>query len=58
MSRKIKNICVFGMGGIGGYFGGRIAHRMNSDKLGGELYFIARRTFEGNSGAGAKADYR
>ncbi|NLL61706.1 MAG: 2-dehydropantoate 2-reductase [Candidatus Atribacteria bacterium] len=42
MPLKIKNICVFGMGGIGGYFGGRIAHKMNNDKLGGEIYFIAR----------------
>lgn len=42
MTRKIKNICVFGMGGIGGYFGGRIAHKVNNEKLGGEVYFIAR----------------
>ena len=42
MSSKIKNTCVFGMGGIGGYFGGRVAHKMNNDKLGGEIYFIAR----------------
>ena len=42
MSRKIKNICIFGMGGIGGYFGGSIAHKMNKEKPGGEIYFIAR----------------
>ena len=42
MSRKIKNIAVFGIGGIGGYFGGRIAHRINKYHPDKEVYFIAR----------------
>jgi 2-dehydropantoate 2-reductase len=42
MSRKIKNIAVFGIGGIGGYFGGRIAHKINKYHPDKEVYFIAR----------------
>jgi len=25
MSKTIKSVCVYGIGGVGGYFGGRIA---------------------------------
>lgn len=42
MSKKIKNVCVYGIGGVGGYFGGRIAHKINSDNLINEVYFISR----------------
>jgi 2-dehydropantoate 2-reductase len=39
----IKRICVFGVGGVGGYFGGKIAeaieHRQLPDR---QVYFIAR----------------
>jgi len=40
---KIKRICVYGVGGVGGYFGGRLAHNMHGGKGSGyEIYFIAR----------------
>jgi 2-dehydropantoate 2-reductase len=40
---EIKRVCVFGTGGVGGYFGGRIAEKITSEKLAGyEVYFIAR----------------
>jgi 2-dehydropantoate 2-reductase len=42
MSRQIKNIAVLGIGGIGGYFGGRIAHKINKNHPDKEVYFIAR----------------
>jgi 2-dehydropantoate 2-reductase len=42
MSRQVKNIAVFGIGGIGGYFGGRIAHKINKNHPDKEVYFIAR----------------
>jgi 2-dehydropantoate 2-reductase len=43
MPKKIKNICVYGIGGVGGYFGGRIAHKISSDNLQDmEVYFIGR----------------
>lgn len=39
----IKRICVFGVGGVGGYFGGRLAHNMRGGKGSSyEIYFIAR----------------
>ena len=39
----IKRICVFGVGGVGGYFGGRLAHNMHGGKGSGyDIYFIAR----------------
>jgi hypothetical protein len=28
----IKRICVFGVGGVGGYFGGKLAHGMHGEK--------------------------
>ncbi|MBP8717532.1 MAG: 2-dehydropantoate 2-reductase [Candidatus Atribacteria bacterium] len=42
MSKQIKKIAVFGIGGVGGYFGGRIAHKINKDNLAKEIYFIGR----------------
>lgn len=42
MARKIKNVGVLGIGGIGGYFGGRIAYKINKSIPGSEVYFIAR----------------
>jgi 2-dehydropantoate 2-reductase len=40
---KIKIICVYGVGGVGGYFGGRLAYRIRrGTALGYEIYFIAR----------------
>lgn len=43
MPNKIKNVCVYGIGGVGGYFGGRIAQRISSDNLNDmEVYFIGR----------------
>jgi 2-dehydropantoate 2-reductase len=39
----IKRICVYGVGGVGGYFGGRLAYRIRrGTALGYEIYFIAR----------------
>jgi 2-dehydropantoate 2-reductase len=39
----IKRICVYGVGGVGGYFGGSLAHSMHGGKGSGyEIYFIAR----------------
>ncbi|MFA6621063.1 MAG: 2-dehydropantoate 2-reductase [Candidatus Caldatribacteriota bacterium] len=43
MSKEIKNVCVYGIGGVGGYFGGRIAHKINTENLNDmEVYFIGR----------------
>lgn len=40
---QIKRICVFGVGGVGGYFGGRIAEWINAHPACGlEVYFVAR----------------
>lgn len=40
---EIKRICVYGTGGVGGYFGGRIAEAIAGDTGSGrEVYFIAR----------------
>jgi 2-dehydropantoate 2-reductase len=39
----INKICIYGIGGIGGYFGGKIAHTINtSGEKNYECYFIAR----------------
>jgi 2-dehydropantoate 2-reductase len=39
--KEIKNICVFGIGGIGGYFGGKIAYAAHDrEKI--TVSFIAR----------------
>ncbi|HDZ18009.1 hypothetical protein LCGC14_0507270 [marine sediment metagenome] len=43
MSEKIKNILVCGLGGVGGYFGGKVAHKiaqLNEEKY--KIYFLAR----------------
>ncbi|MHC2995509.1 MAG: hypothetical protein IBV53_08425 [Candidatus Atribacteria bacterium] len=29
MSKKIKSVCIYGIGGVGGYFGGKIAHKIS-----------------------------
>lgn len=37
---EIKNICIVGVGGVGGFFGGKIAlHKSSSDK---KIFFVAR----------------
>jgi len=38
----IKSICVYGAGGVGGYFGGRIAHKINEGNRAIQVYFISR----------------
>ena len=39
----IKRVCIYGVGGVGGYYGGRIAEAFQKDKSKGrEIYFIAR----------------
>ncbi len=41
--RNIKRVCIYGTGGVGGYFGGRIADAFRKDKDNKrEVYFIAR----------------
>ncbi len=43
MSKDKKRICVYGLGGVGGYLGGMLAHGSNqSDKEEYEVYFVAR----------------
>ncbi|MHC1721162.1 MAG: ketopantoate reductase family protein [Clostridiaceae bacterium] len=43
INSKIKNICIFGMGGIGGVFGGKIARSIEKNKdTFHKVYFIAR----------------
>ena len=40
---QIKNICIFGVGGVGGFFGGKIAHATAQEKhTGKKAFFIAR----------------
>ena len=40
---QIKNICIFGVGGVGGVFGGKIAHAIAQEKdTGKKVFFIAR----------------
>lgn len=38
----VKTIWVVGIGGVGGYFGGRIAHALGEGDDGRRVYFIAR----------------
>ncbi|HOJ76842.1 MAG TPA: 2-dehydropantoate 2-reductase [Bacillota bacterium] len=39
----IRRICIYGVGGVGGYFGGIIAHQLDQrNDLNQEIYFIAR----------------
>jgi len=42
MSKKIKSVCVYGIGGVGGYFGGRIAYEINKGNRAIQVYFISR----------------
>jgi 2-dehydropantoate 2-reductase len=42
MSKTIKSICVYGIGGVGGYFGGRIAHEVSKGNRAVQVYFIGR----------------
>jgi len=42
MSKKIKSVCIYGTGGVGGYFGGRIAHEVSKGKRAIQVYFIGR----------------
>jgi 2-dehydropantoate 2-reductase len=40
---EINKVCIFGTGGVGGYYGGKIAESINREKTPGqEVYFIAR----------------
>ncbi len=39
---EIKRICIYGMGGVGGSFGGRMAHILNQTDSQFEIYFVAR----------------
>ena len=38
----IKSVCVYGIGGVGGYFGGRIAHEISRSNRAIRVYFISR----------------
>lgn len=40
MEKTIRKICVYGLGGVGGYLGGMLAHGANQS--GNEVYFVAR----------------
>jgi len=42
MSKIIKSVCVYGIGGVGGYLGGRIAHEISKGNCAIEVYFIGR----------------
>jgi len=42
MSKIIKNVCVYGIGGVGGYFGGRIAHEISKGNRAIQVCFIGR----------------
>ncbi len=42
MSKMIKSVCVYGIGGVGGYFGGRIAHEISKGNRTTQVYFIGR----------------
>ncbi|MFX1275935.1 MAG: 2-dehydropantoate 2-reductase N-terminal domain-containing protein, partial [Promethearchaeota archaeon] len=40
---EIKNILICGLGGVGGYFGGRIAHKIAQlNNVEYNIYFLAR----------------
>ena len=45
---EIKRICIFGVGGVGGYFGGKIAKVINDQQSKGvrNLFYCQRRTPE------------
>ena len=43
MSQEIRRVCIYGVGGVGGYYGGRIAEAFQKQELKNrEIYFIAR----------------
>ena len=43
ISREINNICIYGMGGIGGYFGGKIVDAISKFQIPNKkVFFIAR----------------
>ena len=42
MLKTIKNICVYGVGGVGGYFGGKIAYEISKSNRAIQVHFIAR----------------
>lgn len=43
MSQDIKRVCIYGTGGVGGYYGGRIAEAFQKETTEKrEIYFIAR----------------
>jgi len=42
MSKTIKNVCVYGIGGVGGYFGGEIAYEISKGNRAIQVYFIGR----------------
>ena len=42
MSKRIKSVCVYGIGGVGGYFGGRIAREISKSNRAMQVYFIGR----------------
>lgn len=42
MPKKIKYVCIYGIGGVGGYFGGKIAHEINKGNRTIQVYFIGR----------------
>ena len=42
MSKKIKSVCIYGIGGVGGYIGGRIAHEISKGNRAIQVYFIGR----------------
>jgi 2-dehydropantoate 2-reductase len=42
MNKTIKSVCVYGIGGVGGYFGSRIAHEIGKGNRTTQVYFIGR----------------
>ena len=42
MNKTIKSVCVYGIGGVGGYFGGRIAYEVSKGNRAIQVYFISR----------------
>lgn len=40
MKKNIKKVCIYGLGGVGGYLGGLLAHRAEKDDV--DVYFVAR----------------
>jgi len=42
MSEKIKNACVYGIGGVGGYFGGIISNKLMEVSRGMQVFYVGR----------------